>query len=125
MKKGILALTMAVVLAGSGLAYAGHEEGHGMMGGKGCPMMGGMMQKSMVATSDGGVVVQSGHKLIKYDKNLNVVKEAEVKMDTEGMHTQMQGMMKDCGCPMMKGKGKGTGEAGKASAASEDHSAHH
>lgn len=121
MKKGMLVLAMTVLVAGASLAYAEHEPGddHGMMG-KGCPMMGGMMQQSMVATSDGGVVIRSGDKLVKYDKNLNVVKEAEVKMDKKGC------AMKDC--PMMKGKK----EADHAPVAENppagkevDHSKHH
>jgi hypothetical protein len=71
-----------------------------------CPMHCGMMMKKMIATSDGGVIVMAGKKLIKYDKDLNLVKEVEIKMD-------MEKMMKDC--PMcqemmehhnkMKGKG--------------------
>ena len=60
-----------------------HEDkmGHHWKEGK-CPMCGKMkskMQKSMVATSDGGVVVLSHNKLTKYDKNLNIVKEVELK----------------------------------------------
>ena len=53
-------------------------------------MMGKMMDKKIVATRDGGVVVLLGNKLIKYDAKLNLVKEAEIKVD-----------MKEC-CPMMK-----------------------
>lgn len=59
-------------------------------------MMGGMMKcmsdKSLVATSDGGVVVLVGHKLIKFDKDLNVVKEVEIGIDVEEMKKI---------CPMM------------------------
>jgi hypothetical protein len=126
MKKSMLSLTLVVFFAGAGLAYAGHGEGHGMMGDKGCPMMGGMMNKSIVATSDGGALVLAGETLTKYDKNLNVVKEVQVKMD--------KGMMKDCpmkDCPMMKGKGKKDDHGDKASetkaapaAGHVDHSKH-
>jgi hypothetical protein len=52
-------------------------------------MMGHMMTKQMVATSDGGVIVLVGNKIIKYDKNLNLVKETEIKMDMEGMKCGM------------------------------------
>ena len=45
--------------------------------GKGKPMM-GMPRESLVATSDGGVVVLSGPRLVKYDKDLNLVKEVEI-----------------------------------------------
>ena len=73
---------------------AGDMMGKGMMGKGMCPMMKSMMERSVVATSDGGVIVLSGCTLTKYDKNLNMVKEAQIKCD----------MMKK-GCPMM-GHGK-------------------
>ena len=60
----------------------------GMMGGGMMKMMGmqGMMGKSsMVASSDGGVIVLVGNKLYKYDQDLNLVKEAEIKVDMEAM----------------------------------------
>lgn len=66
-----------------------------------CPMMKKMMEKSMIATSDGGVVILVGNKLMKYDKNLNLVKEVEIKIDMEEMQNNMKEMMKNC--PMMKG----------------------
>ena len=44
-----------------------------------------MMNKpSLVAVGD-GVVVLSGEKLYKYDANLNLVKEADVKVEDMGM----------------------------------------
>ncbi len=43
-------------------------------------MMHGMMSGQMVAVSD-GVVVLLGNKLYKYDKDLNLKKEAEIKME--------------------------------------------
>jgi len=80
----------------------GHEMmGKGMMDKKG--MMGKMMkmcqmhqtsQASIVSSSDGGVIVLSGNKLYKYDKNLNLVKEVELKLDKADM-------MGKGGCPMM------------------------
>ena len=36
---------------------------------------------SMIETSDGGLVVLMGNKLMKYDKDLNMIKEAEIKID--------------------------------------------
>ena len=53
------------------------------MGGKMMMGMMGMMPKQMVATSDGGVIVLIGNKLLKYDKDLNLVKETELKTDVE------------------------------------------
>jgi hypothetical protein len=51
-----------------------------------------MMGKSLVATADGGVVVWLGNKLLKYDNDLVLQKEVEIKIDIEGM----QKMMKKC-----------------------------
>ena len=58
-----------------------------------CGKMGMMMQKQMIATSDGGVIVLAGNKLYKYDKNLNLVKETEIKKDFE--HMKKMGEMKE------------------------------
>lgn len=41
--------------------------------------MGMPHQPTMIATSDGGVIVLSGPKLAKYDKDLNLIKEVELK----------------------------------------------
>ncbi len=43
----------------------------------------GAMQKQMAATNDGGVIVLTGNKLLKYDKDLNLVKEVELKTGVE------------------------------------------
>lgn len=59
---------------------------HGMM-------MKKMMQKEMVATEDGGVIVLIGNKLMKYDKDLNLVKEVEIKWDMEAMKKRMKECM--------------------------------
>jgi len=68
-----------------------------------CPMhhmmMGTMMNKSLVATAD-GVVVMSGDKLIKFDKDLNLVKEVQVATDTEAIEKKMYSMVENC--PMCK-----------------------
>jgi hypothetical protein len=67
-----------------------------------CPMhetmMKMMMQKSLVPTADGGVVVVADAKLMKFDKDLNLVKETEIKIDMEVMQKKMTNMMQ--GCPM-------------------------
>lgn len=67
----------------------GMMGGDGKMGGRGWRMakMGGMMgARTMVASEDGGVIILAGNKLMKYDKDLNLVKEVEIKIE---------------GCPMM------------------------
>jgi hypothetical protein len=55
-----------------------------------CPMMG---KTQMVATDEGGVIVLAGNKLMKYDADLNLVKEVEVKIP--------MGPMGGKQCPMM------------------------
>jgi hypothetical protein len=73
-----------------------------------CPMCRMMMGKSLIATSDGGVVVLAGDKLMKFDKDLNLVKETKIKMDFEGMEKERpehKGMMPKR-CPMEKGPPK-------------------
>jgi hypothetical protein len=44
-------------------------------------MTGPMMVKSIAATGDGGIFVMAGNKLIKYEQDLNLVKETEVKIN--------------------------------------------
>jgi len=61
-----------------------------------------MMSKSLVATDDGGVILMTGCQLVKYDKDLNKVKEVQIEVDMDKMKDKMQSMMKACpmGCPM-------------------------
>jgi hypothetical protein len=91
--------------AGKGAQTAVQEQ----MTGKGqmmmCPMhhmmMGAMMSRSVVATEDGGIVVAVCEKLMKFDKDLNLVKEVQMPIDTEAMQKKMTQMMEKC--PMCKG----------------------
>lgn len=135
-----LIVAVAVVSLSAGSVFAGKmkdgmmEEGKdgtgmekGMMMGKGMMedgmMDGGMMKmmhkmhgmmrsSTMVASNDGGVIVLSGNKLYKYDKNLNLVKEAEIKMDMAGGMMGGMGGKKMCPmCAKMKGKAAATDEA--------------
>jgi hypothetical protein len=76
------------------------------MGGM-CPghmMIGRMMTTSqMVAMPDGDVVVMVGNTLTKCDKNLAVVKEIKMKIDTDAMMREMQEMCAKCpACKAMK-----------------------
>lgn len=71
----------------------GQEDGQGQMRRpKMNPMMMGMMggKESLVATSDGGIVVLAGPKLLKYDKDLNLIKEVEIKKGKKPGSGQMQ-----------------------------------
>ena len=149
MKKNTWILMLVVLLMSAGLVYAeGMEDGmmgkgmkggmmeEGMMGkemtdGKMmgmCPMMKSMMDRSVIATTDGGIVVVSGNKLTKYDKDLNVVKEVELKMDMEGMQKMMETMK--AMCPMMKsmmgGEDKATAEkTDRNDSQQSEHEGHH
>lgn len=76
-------------------SHGGHGEMHAK---KMMPMM--MGKCSMVATTDGGVVVMCCNKLLKYDKNLELKKEVEMKTDKEcAMKGMGEGMMMKQ-CPM-------------------------
>ncbi len=81
-------------------------EGKGMMGaGMMCPMCAAKMkmmgQVSLATSGDGGVIVLMGNKLMKYDKDLNLVKEVDIKM----VGSDLLDEMKDCPmCQQMKEK---------------------
>lgn len=137
MKRVIILTTVCLLVAGTGyFAFAADSmmKGKGMMDGNdmmqkgmmGQPMMGkampmmcpmhmmmcqGVMQKDVVATSDGGAIVMVDNKLLKYDKDLNLVKEVELKIDMKAMQDKMQTMMKECmeKCQMMKPQDKPAG----------------
>lgn len=69
------------------MGQGGMMMGGGMMGMH--PMSSMMYGSSLAATSDGGALVLTGNKLIKYDKNLNLVKEVEIKIDWENIRNMM------------------------------------
>jgi hypothetical protein len=119
MKKGlILGVALAVACVGAAGAMKHPEKGM-------CPMMKKpdkgcccplhaeaaktMMKRELVATADGGVVVLQGNKLSKYDKDLNLVKELDLKCDVEAVRAKMREMC--AACPMNK---KAMKEAEKA-----------
>ena len=110
-------------------------KGKGMMGMMKHGMMMKMMEKTVVATTDGGVVIVAGNKMSKFDKDLNLVKEVDLKVDMDGMKKMMGEMMEQCSM-MDKGmKGKGMDMDGDdddkpasavaAPAAEVDHASHH
>ncbi len=111
--KRVSIATIGIVLLGMGGYFVFAQDGpgmvkkdtmpKGMMGmgqmSPGCPMCGMKMQMGkpmLVATGDGSVVVAVGCQLLKYDKDLNLVKEAEIKIDMEKMKKKMEEMMKTC-----------------------------
>ena len=48
-----------------------------------------MSNTSMVGTPDGGVIVMMGNELFKYDKDLNLVKQVEIKFNWENWQKMM------------------------------------
>ena len=146
----------AVLVFSSGLTFAqdtgmkkdgmmDKEDNGGMMGGgmmgrgmKGMMkhgMMMKMMEKSVVATSDGGVVVIMANKMSKYDKDMKLVKEVDLTTDMGGMKKMMGEMMEQCSMMDKSMKGKGMDMDGDdddkpasttAGTSSEvDHASHH
>ena len=101
MKKIIVAVVALSLLISIPVfaAEAKKEEmpGMSMMG------MGRMMERTqMVATDEGGVIVLAGNKLLKYDADLNLIKEVDVKMPMGpmgGKQCPMMGKMTDQDAP--------------------------
>ena len=89
---GIFLAVSCFMIASMTFAQDPEQAKRGMMG---MGREGGMppppMMGNLVATNDGGVVVMMGNRLYKYDKNLNLVKETEIKVDMK----RMQGMMRN------------------------------
>src|SRR3989338_11450246 len=127
----LMSLIVVALVIGLSARFAFAEETKGARKEDG--MDGGMMKmmhkmhgmtrsSSMVASNDGGVIVLSGNKLYKYDKNLNLVKEAEIKTEMGCMGGMrggmgMGGMKKMCPmCAKMKGKDDTIDEAAEGEA---------
>lgn len=74
---------------------------------KDMPMMhGGMMKREVVPSGDGGVIVVVGNMLLKYDKNLELVKKSTIEISDKDMEQMMKKMKKKCAMcrKMMKEK---------------------
>lgn len=116
----VFAEEMKGPMKGDGMGGKEMMMGKGMMGEgmMGMHRMHGMMRSpSMVASNDGGVIVLTGNKLYKYDKNFTLVKEVEIKMDMDGMAD----MKKMCSmCQKMMGKDGMMGEASEENADQPD-----
>jgi len=83
MKKG-----MGGMMGGMMCGRADKQGGHGDMG----AMMMQMDRSQLVATNDGGVVVLHKNNLMKFDKNLNLVKEKEIFPLPDSRAAQMRNM---------------------------------
>ena len=56
---------------------------------KSCPMCSMLMTQSMEVAPDGSVIVMVGNKLYKYNSNLELQKEVEIKIDREALSELM------------------------------------
>ncbi len=148
MRKLIFGTIIIMVFALAHLTFAeemnGSIMGQGMMGKgmmKGKMMhQGGMMgmcprhvmmgKSTLVASNDGGVILLVGNKLYKYDKNLKLVKEVEIKIETSET-SSMKGMKQICPmCQrMMDKEGMMEGSSDEKDQVSEqeksEHEGHH
>lgn len=111
--KNLIALCCMISLAFCFIIVAQPQEntdtsgGNGMgnmrmnKDGAGCGMMMQMMSgpRAAFATEDGGIIIVTGNKIQKYDKDLKLKKEVEIKADSAAMKKMMQQ------CPRMKGQG--------------------
>ena len=96
----IFFMLLAAVICMSFLSVSFAGEKWDKKDSMGCPMcrMNKMMMggKELIATQDGGAILMVGNKLIKYDSQLNLVKETEIKIDMEAMRKSMEEMQKNC-----------------------------
>jgi hypothetical protein len=65
-----------------------------------CPMhtmmCKGMIEKKMVALEDGSIIIMTNGKLYKYDRDLNLVKDVELKKICDDTKAKIEEMQKQC-----------------------------
>jgi hypothetical protein len=90
-------------MQGQGGMMQGRGMGRGIMHGPGGTACMGcivasasMLMQSVTATSDGGVVVAAGGKLIKYDASLRKVAEMNVAINWNEVQRRVEQMMENC-----------------------------
>jgi len=100
---GVLVLVLVLAYAGAGRGMRGGGGAGGMRGGMGrgggmgtgmgtMPMRGPMLTSAVSATGD-SIYVLVGTQLMKYDSDLNLVKQVEVKVDYAKMMEEMRSQM--------------------------------
>ena len=103
MKKLILAAAFLFLASGALFAQTSDEAAKNKQMGAMAMQVLGQFQKQMVGTPDGGVIILSGNKLLKYDKDLNLVKEVEIgsgveiNMDSGSMQQMIEQMRQKYG----------------------------
>jgi hypothetical protein len=58
----------------------------------------------LAATSDGGVVVAVGGKLVKYDASLRRVAETNINIDWTQVQQRIEQMIQNCPMPQQRGR---------------------
>ncbi|MDD5085050.1 MAG: hypothetical protein PHE61_03275 [Candidatus Omnitrophica bacterium] len=127
MKKVLFLVVVAAMVLGISLCSFAQPPSCPMTGEKGRPgegkgmkkgpdpmcsmMMECAMDKEMVATSDGGVVVMTGDKIMKYDKDLVLKKETRLNLDTEAAMKDAMEKCKKCRKMMCEEKAEETAPA--------------
>ncbi len=109
MKKTLLTAVAVLSVGASFVSAQGPGMGRGTMGGPmmsadsgmmkpmmGCGMMMGMATPQSVIPVEDGIIVVVGNKLLKYDKNLNLKKEAQIEIDYEEIQARVQQMQQMC-----------------------------
>lgn len=114
------------------MEYEDKMKGHMM-----CPMcIGiamGMTRVRIASTPDGGAIVSVNGRLMKYDGELNLVKQIDLALDVEQMHRQMMEMMdspmhekmKEKMKNMMMQQGEEQGREGPRESPGHQHRRHH
>lgn len=113
MKRIFMLILIVVLIASTSYVLFAKEHMGGMMDKGDKPMMGmcpkcAMMGKCMTykqiaAVEDGGLVVIVGNTLMKYDKDLNMVKQVEIEVDMEKISQKITEMAQKCPmCSKMK-----------------------
>lgn len=55
-----------------------------------------LIQRQIVTPSDGGVIILVGDKLLKYDNNLNLLREVEFNPDLQRTYENIYKLMQNC-----------------------------
>ena len=97
-----LALLMFAGLSSPSLSFAQEDNGKDTQRASSVPavnlstsplqrmmMLQAMRDKSVVSTTDGGIIIVINNKIMKYDKDLNLVKETEIQMPQDLMEQAM------------------------------------
>ncbi len=101
---------------GGQMQCPGHGMAPGQCMGQGMGACAMMLRPQVIPTSDGGVIVLMGNKMIKYDKNLNRKQEVNIQLSQQEMQTminQIRDAMSMCRQMMQDTSSQGQGSGGQ------------